>query len=74
VGICVAALVAGIELGLQPLFWHTANGQALYCPYGLNVSVVAMAGGHILVFGWVDFIMTALIVRYLQKQGSFLIK
>ena len=74
VGICVAALVAGIELGVQPLFWHTANGQALYCPYGLNVSVPAMAGGHMMVFGWVDFVMTALVVKYLQKQDSFLLK
>lgn len=74
VGICVAALCAGVELGLQPLFYHMANGQALYCPYGLNVSVPAMAGGHLLVFGWVDFVMTALIVKYLQKQDSFLIK
>lgn len=73
VGMGVAALVAGIELGIQPLFWHTANGQALYCPYGLNVAVPAMVGGHILVFGWVDFIMTALVVKYLQKQDSFLI-
>jgi cobalt/nickel transport system permease protein len=74
VGICVAALCAGIELGLQPLLYHTANGQALYCPYGLNVAVPAMVGGHVLVFGWVDFIMTALIIKYLQKQDSFLLK
>ena len=74
VGICVAALCVGMELGLQPLLWHTANGQALYCPYGLNVSVPAMAGGYVIVFGWVDFIMTVLIVKYLQKQNSFLIK
>ena len=74
VGICVAAVCAGVELGIQPLFYHTAQGQALYCPYGLNISVPAMAGGHILVFGWVDFIMTALVIKYLQKQDSFLIK
>jgi len=74
VGICAAALCAGTELGIQPLFYHMANGQALYCPYGLNVSIPAMAGGHVLVFGWVDFIVTALVIKYLQKQDSFLIK
>ena len=69
-GICVAATVAGIEFGLQPLLFHTANGQPLYCPYGLNVAVPAMAGGHLLVFGWVEVIVTALVVKYLQKADS----
>jgi len=69
-GICVAALCAGIEFGLQPLLYHTANGQALYCPYGLNVAVPAMVVGHLLVFGWVEVIVTALAVKYLQKQNA----
>ena len=69
VGICFAAFMAGIELGLQPLLFHAANGQALYCPYGLNVAVPAMAGGHMLVFGWAEVIITALVMKYLQKQN-----
>ena len=68
-GINVAALCAGIEFGLQPLLFHAANGQALYCPYGLNVAVPAMLGEHMLVFGWVEVIVTALVVKYLQKQS-----
>ena len=73
-GINIAALCAGIEFGLQPLFHHTASGQALYCPYGLNVAVPAMLGEHMLVFGWVEVIVTALVVKYLQKQSPELIK
>ena len=73
-GINVAALCAGIEFGLQPLLFHAANGQALYCPYGLNVAVPAMLGEHMLVFGWVEVIVTALVVKYLQKQSPELIK
>ena len=73
-GINVAALCAGIEFGLQPLFHHTASGQALYCPYGLNVAIPAMLGGHMLVFGWVEVIVTALVVKYLQKQDSSLLE
>ena len=68
VGICVAALCAGIEFGLQPLLYHTPNGQALYSPYGLNVAVPAMVLGHLLVIGWVEVLVTALVVQYLQKQ------
>jgi len=73
-GINIAALCAGIEFGLQPLFHHTASGQALYCPYGLNVAVPAMLGEHMLVFGWVEVIITALVVKYLQKQSPELIE
>jgi cobalt/nickel transport system permease protein len=69
IGINVAAFIAGVEFGLQPLLYHTANGQSLYCPYGLNVAVPAMLGGHLLVFGWVEAIVTALVIKYLQKQS-----
>ena len=72
-GINIAALCAGIEFGLQPLFSHTANGQALYCPYGLNVAVPVMLGEHMLIFGWVEVIVTALVVKYLQKQEASLL-
>jgi cobalt/nickel transport system permease protein len=74
IGINVAALCAGIEFGLQPLFYHTASGQALYCPYGLNVAVPAMSGEHLLLFGWVEAIVTALVVKFLQKQDSSLLE
>ena len=67
-GIVTASLVAGMEFGLQPLLHHTAEGQALYCPYGLKIAVPAMVGQHVLVFGWVEAIVTALVVKYLQKH------
>lgn len=74
IGINVAALLAGVEFGVQPLLHHTASGQVLYCPYGLNVAVPAMAGEHLLIFGWVEAIVTALVVKYLQKQSPELIE
>jgi len=74
IGINVAALLAGVEFGLQPYLCHTADGQALYCPYGLRIAVTAMAGEHLLVFGWVEAIVTALVVKYLQKQAPELLR
>jgi cobalt/nickel transport system permease protein len=74
IGINVAAILAGVEFGLQPLLHHTASGQALYCPYGLNIAVPAMAGEHLFIFGWVEAIVTALVVKYLQKQSPELIE
>ena len=73
-GINAAAFLAGVEFGLQPLLHHSANGQALYCPYGFNVAVTAMSGEHLLIFGWVEAIVTALVVKYLQKQSPELLQ
>ncbi len=70
----IAALVTGFEFGLQPLLHHTADGQALYCPYGINVAIPAMLGEHILIFGWVEAVVTALVVKYLQKQAPELLE
>jgi cobalt/nickel transport system permease protein len=72
-GINLAAFLTGVEFGIQPLLHHSASGQALYCPYGLNVSVPMMAGEHLFVFGWIEAIVTALVVKYLQKQSPELL-
>ena len=69
----IAALFAGIQFGIQPILHHAANGQALYCPYGLNVAISAMAVEHLFIFGWVEAIVTALVVKYLQKEDSSLL-
>jgi len=74
VGLNMAAFLAGVEFGIQPLLHHTATGQALYCPYGLNVAVPAMVGEHLLVFGWIEAIVTALVVKYLQKHAPDMIQ
>jgi cobalt/nickel transport system permease protein len=73
IGIVAAALCAGVEFGIQPLLHHTASGQALYCPYGLKVALTTMVGEHLLIFGWVELIATALVVKFLQKQDPSLL-
>ncbi|MBE3592048.1 MAG: cobalt transporter CbiM [Thermoanaerobacter sp.] len=67
VGINAAALATAIELGLQPLLFHTANGTPLYFPYGLNVAIPAMMFAHLTVAGIVEAVITGLVVYYLQK-------
>ncbi|MCX8011793.1 MAG: cobalt transporter CbiM, partial [Desulfobacterota bacterium] len=69
----LAAAFTGFEFGLQPLLHTTDSGQALYCPYGLNVALPAMLSEHLLLFGWVEAIVTALVVKYLQKQSPELL-
>ncbi len=74
VGLVMASLCAGIEFGLQPILYRTTSGQALYCPYGLNAAIPAMVGEHLLIFGWVELIATAFVVKYLQKQEPALLQ
>jgi cobalt/nickel transport system permease protein len=73
VGLVAASLCAGIEFGLQPLLHHTASGSALYCPYTFSVAIPAMVGGHALLFGWIEFIVTALVVKFIQVQEPTLL-
>jgi cobalt/nickel transport system permease protein len=66
-GINAATLGAGVELGLQPLLFHTASGVPLYCPYPLSVAVPAMLFAHLVFAGPLEAVVTALVVRYLQS-------
>lgn len=67
VGINVAALCAAVEFGLQPILFHNAAGQALYCPYSLSVSIPAMCIPHLAVAGVVEALFTVLIYAFIVK-------
>jgi cobalt/nickel transport system permease protein len=73
VGLNVSALVTGVELGLQPLIAHGNNGQPLYSPFPLSLAVAAMATGHLLLFGFVEALVTASIIHYLQNSDPSLL-
>lgn len=74
VSIVVAATLAGIEFGLQPVLAHTASGAPLYAPYPLKVAVTAMFTEHILFFGWVEALVTMGVVAALARQDSVLLE
>jgi cobalt/nickel transport system permease protein len=67
VGITVAALAVGIELGLQPLLFND-GGRPLYSPYGLGVAIPAMLLAHALGASIVEAIITALVLGYIQQH------
>jgi len=69
----IAALSTAIMFGIQPLLHRGPQGESLYCPYGLNVAIPMMLGEHLLVFGWVEAVVTALVIKYLQKQDPALL-
>ncbi len=73
VGLSVAGILTGFEFGIQPLIAHDAAGRALYAPFGLNIAVPAMALEHMLVFGFVEAIVTGLVVAYMQRTAPELL-
>lgn len=73
-GINIAAFLAAVEFGIQPYLFHNEAGQALYCPYGLNVSVPAMMAGHLTVFGLAEVIFTVAVLAFISKTAPALLK
>jgi len=61
IGINVSAFLTGLEIGLQKSF---------YSPYGIRVTVPVMCIGYLLFFGWIEAVITALIVKYLKKGDN----
>jgi cobalt/nickel transport system permease protein len=51
----------------------TGDGKALYCPYDLSVAIPVMAIEHLLLFGIVEGIITAIIVKYFLRNEPGLI-
>ncbi len=66
----ISALSAGIMLGVQPLIASGPDGRALYFPYPLSVSIPAMAIPHLLFFGPLEALGTALAVPYMQRVNE----
>lgn len=66
-GINIAALAVGIELGIQPLIAHSASGQPLYNPYPLAVTIPAMMVTHLAVAGWIEAFFTYVVYRFVKQ-------
>ncbi len=69
VGLTIASFFAGVEFGIQPFLYHTAEGAPLYAPYPLSISIPAMVIPHMLVASVIEGAVTALIVAYLQRSN-----
>ena len=73
VGLSVAAILTGFEFGIQPMIASGPDGKPLYAPYPLSIAVPVMAIEHMLVFGIVEGMVTALILKYFVKHESELV-
>jgi len=68
VSLNVSALLTAVQLGLQPLLARTPDGQPLYSPFPISIAVPAIALEHLFLFGFVEAAVTALVIRYFQKN------
>ena len=74
IALAVAALLTATEFGLQPHFFHAADGTPLYCPYDLNEAWPPMMIGHLLIACPIEALATGLVFAFLQRTHSSLIK
>ncbi len=68
VSLNASALLAAVQLGIQPLIEKSPTGQPLYSPFPLSIAIPAMAVEHVLLFGFVEAAVTALVLKYFQKN------
>ncbi|MCI0603191.1 energy-coupling factor ABC transporter permease, partial [bacterium] len=68
----ISGLLTGIELGLQPLLAHQADGTPLYAPYSLDVAVPAMVTGHLFA-GFAEAVVTGGTIAFLQHSAPELL-
>jgi cobalt/nickel transport system permease protein len=73
IGLSVAAILTGFEFGIQPMIASGPDGRPLYAPYPLLIAIPAMALEHLLVFGILEGIVTALILKYFVRNESELV-
>ena len=74
VGINASALLAALEFGVQPLFFHDASGTPLYAPYSLSVALPAMMFAHLTFAGLAEAVITGGLVAYLQRTNPSLLE
>lgn len=68
-GINIAALLTAIELGIQPLLHTGSDGRPIYSPFPLTITIPAIMIEHLLIFGFVEALITILVLVYIRKKG-----
>ncbi|MDP3040811.1 MAG: energy-coupling factor ABC transporter permease, partial [Deltaproteobacteria bacterium] len=74
VGLNVAALTTAVMFGIQPFLARGPDGRPLYFPYPLEVAVPVMAAQHLLLFGFIEAVLTALLVIYFQRSDPSMLE
>ena len=73
ISINLAAFFTAVEFGIQPYIAHKPDGTPLYGPYSLDVAVPIMTIEHLAIFGFVEALVTGLVVAYIAKTDPALL-
>ncbi|MCX6111812.1 MAG: cobalt transporter CbiM [Proteobacteria bacterium] len=73
VSINIAAFIAAIQFGIQPLLFKDASGLPLYAPYPLSISIPAMMIPHLLITGLIEAIVAMGVYSYINKLSPEII-
>ncbi len=73
IGLSLSAIVTAVEFGIQPMIAADIDGRPLYAPYPLSVAVPVMALEHLLLFGIIEGVITAMLLKYFLKHEPELI-
>lgn len=73
VAINITSLAVALELGVQPLIASGPDGMPLYAPYPLSITLPAMMIPHLLFFGMIEALGTALVISYIHKTNEELL-
>ncbi len=73
VALAAGAFFTALELGIQPALHTGADGVPLYMPYGLDVTIPAMMIEHLVLFCFVEAIITALAFAYIARYDPTII-
>lgn len=65
-GINITAFLVGIELGIQPIIAHSSNGNPLYNPYPLHITLPAMMLSHIFIGGVVEAFFSYIVFKFIS--------
>jgi cobalt/nickel transport system permease protein len=65
--IALASLFIAIILGVQPIIAHNENGNPLYFPFDLSITIPALVGSHMLYFGIIEGVFTFVVVKFIEK-------
>lgn len=65
--IVTASFVVAVFLGIQPVVAHTPDGKPLFFPFGLEITIPALVGSHMLYFGVVEGIYTLVVIKFVER-------
>ncbi|GBD90820.1 fused nickel transport protein NikMN [bacterium BMS3Abin04] len=68
--IVATSIVIAVVLGIQPLIASKSSGEPLYFPFGLQVTIPAIVGSHIIYFGFIEGIYTLIVITFMKKIKS----